>query len=75
MNKKTPSLLVGWPRSQVAGMKIVSGAGLEEANADVNKAMVVAIVYLVFSEGFSKNTYWILCFCGFQISKLLCLVV
>ena len=40
MNKKTPSLLVVWPRSQVAGMKIVSGAaaaGLEEANADVNK--------------------------------------
>ena len=41
MNKKTPSLLVGWPRSQVAGMKIVSGAaagaGMEEANADVNK--------------------------------------
>ena len=40
MNKKTPSLLVGWPRSQDAGMKIVSGAagaGLEEANADVNK--------------------------------------
>ena len=43
MNKKTPSLLVGWPRSQVAGMKIVSagaagaGAGLKEANADVNK--------------------------------------
>ena len=32
---------VGWPRSQVAGMKIVSagaaGAGLEKANADVNK--------------------------------------
>ena len=31
---------VGWPRSQVARMKIVSGAaaaGLEEANADVNK--------------------------------------
>ena len=40
MNKKTPSLLVGWPRSQVAGMKTVSasaGAGLDEANADVNK--------------------------------------
>ena len=42
MNKKTPSLFVGggWPRSQVAGMKIVSGAapaGLEEANGDVNK--------------------------------------
>ena len=41
MNKKTPSLLAGWPRSQVAGMKIVSAgaasAGLEEANADVNK--------------------------------------
>ena len=40
MNKKTPSLLVVWPRSQAAGMKIVSGAagaGLEEANADVNK--------------------------------------
>ena len=34
-------LLVGWPRSQVAGMKIVSaGAGLDPAgggNADVNK--------------------------------------
>ena len=28
---------VVWTRSQVAGMKIVSGAGLEEANADVNK--------------------------------------